>query len=139
MNKFYISETLQCIFVNITHVYINPSKAKKKKVKEFIHALPHLFFQDDIQNKLFNLIQENPIESYYDSQSSLEKYLYYIYCEISKFMGIEPLHYESYSSVEKYKMLNDTNIIRETKQKHLRSLIYILIIITILYFYFKYL
>ena len=139
MNKFYISETLQCIFVNIVHVYKNPTNAKKNKIKEFIHAIPHLFFQDDIQNKLFSLIQNNPIESYYDNQSSLEKYLYYIYSEITKFMDIEPLSFHDYTSKEIFKMRNDTDIIRETKQKHLKFSIYLFIIISILFFYFKFL
>lgn len=139
MNKFYISETLQTIFVNVVHVYVNPSKAKKKKVKEFVHALPHLFFHDEVQNKLFTLINDNPIESYYDDQSSLEQYFYYIYCETCKFMNIDPLNFEIYKSKEEFKMKNDTDVIRETKQKHIGTLIYILVIITILYFYFKYL
>ena len=139
MNKFYISETLQTIFINIVHVYVNPTKAKKKKVKEFVHAIPHLFFHDDIQNKLFSLVQDNPIESYYDSQQSLERYFYYIYFEISKFMNIEPLPFELYKSKEEFKMMNDTDVIRETKQKHIKSIAYLLIIIKILFFYFRFL
>jgi hypothetical protein len=139
MNKYFITETLQRIFVNIVHIYHNPTRAKKKKLKEFVHAIPHLFFHDDVQNKLFSLIHDNPIDSYFDTKESLDQYFYFIYSEMCKFLDIIPSNFSEYKSSVEFQILNDTQIIRESKKKHIATLIYLFIFATIIFLYCKYL
>ena len=68
----------------------NPTKAIKKKLEEFLKSMPHLMYDESTQNKLFELITNNPIDSYNSNREDLRDYLYYIYKEIAHFLNLNP-------------------------------------------------
>lgn len=137
-NKYYILETLQIIFVNMCVSYTEPNRAKKKKMSEFVHSIPHLFFNEPVQNELFRLIQENPIDQYYDNATDLRKYFYYIYSELSKYFEIKPKAFSTFYNEVEYEIKNENKVLREIRMKYINSILYFIVIATILYIYFKY-
>ena len=113
INKYFILETINTIFVTLIVFYPeNPTKAQKKKVTEYLKSMPHLMFDDHTQNRLFELINNHPIESYFDCKSDMSDYLYYIYRELAYSLGLKPKEYSQfYSGIEK-EMTNDNRILR---------------------------
>tara|TARA_B100000123_G_C25731312_1_gene429429 strand:+ start:44 stop:475 length:432 start_codon:yes stop_codon:yes gene_type:complete len=138
-NKYFILETLNVMFVNIIYVYSdNPTKAEKTKLKEFLRSLPHLMFDDSTQNKLFQLLIDHPVESYNDNHENLRDYLYYIYREVTHFLNLQPkTHSEFYDGILK-EIVNDNKVIREMKRKYINTVLYLVLFITIIYLYMKY-
>jgi hypothetical protein len=60
--------------------YYVPSKPNRKKIKELIYAIPY-FVKEKYQSILFDIIHNNPIESYWDTTKSMNEYGYIIYKE----------------------------------------------------------
>ena len=116
-NKYYILETLQIIFVNMCVSYTEPNRAKKKKMSEFVHSIPHLFFNEPVQNELFRLIQENPIDQYYDNATDLRKYFYYIYSELSKYFEIKPKAFSTFYNEVEYEIKKREQSIERDKNE----------------------
>ena len=139
INKYFILESLNVIFVNLIVVYNdNPTKAIKKKLEEFLKSMPHLMYDESTQNKLFELITNNPIDSYNSNRDDLRDYLYYIYKEIAHFLNINPKKYNEFYETVYKEMTNDNKVLREIKYKYVNSILFILVLVSIIYIYMKY-
>ena len=78
--------------MNIEHIfnyiryacyYYKPDKANMKKIKQLFESIPY-FVPSEHQNRLFKIIIQNPIESYYDTSENMNEYGYIIYTQFHK-------------------------------------------------------
>jgi hypothetical protein len=119
--------------------YYVPSKPNRKKIKELIHAMPY-FIREDYQSVLFDTIHNNPIESYWDNNKSMNEYGYLIYKQFYiKTNDNEPAG-KKYRIKEYEDYINELNTPYndfEYKRKRTHHILFTLFLILLFYLLYK--
>ena len=118
--------------MNIEHIfnyiryacyYYKPDKANMKKIKQLFESIPY-FVPSEHQNRLFKIIIQNPIESYYDTSENMNEYGYIIYTQFRKETNLRVKQYPEY--MRELFILHDDSTY---KRKYAHTVIFMIIII----------
>ena len=119
-------------YITFSCYFYVPSKANKKKIKQLFEAIPY-FLPEDKQNRLFTIIQKNPITSYYDNTESMKDYGYIIYKEYMLSENKRYLEYIDYNDKFLVFLYKDKHI----QRKWVKHLIFVGAVLIIIYFLYK--
>lgn len=111
--------------------YYIPSKPNRKKIKDLIYAIPY-FVKEEYQSLLFDIIHNNPIESYWDTTKTMNEYGYIIY---------KNFHIETNERIKDYpEYLNELNRPYsdfDYKRKRTHHILFFIFLIILLYLVYK--
>tara|TARA_B110000003_G_C16360304_1_gene422402 strand:+ start:93 stop:533 length:441 start_codon:yes stop_codon:yes gene_type:complete len=118
INLHFVKEYLETSLSQLAYFYV-PTKANKKKVKDYFESFPFFFFDLALQNQLYAFIQKRPIVSYYDSNENLKTFCYLIYKDFNLSYDLpiktqedfyKHLEFQIHSETAKYKQWKKNNI-----------------------------
>lgn len=118
-------------YIRYACYYYVPNKANMKKIKQLFEAIPY-FIPHEYQNKLFKIIIENPIESYYDNKETMNEYGYIIYKQFHKEINLRVKEYPEYIR-ELYVSYDDSAY----KRKWAHNIIFFFILLILFYYLYK--
>ncbi len=111
--------------------YYIPTKPNRKKIKELIYAIPY-FVKEEYQSILFDIIHNNPIESYWDYNKTMNEYGYIIYKEF---------HIQTKERIKEYpEYINELNHPYndfEYKRKRTHHILFSIFLIILFYLLYK--
>jgi hypothetical protein len=112
--------------------YYVPSKPNRKKIKDLIYAIPY-FVKEEYQSLLFDIIHNNPIESYWDTTKNMNEYGYIIY---------KKFHIEINQRIKEYpEYMNELNYPYndfEYKRKRTHNILFFIFLLLLLYLIYKF-
>ena len=112
--------------------YYIPSKPNRKKIKDLIYAIPY-FVKEEYQSLLFDIIHNNPIESYWDTTKTMNEYGYIIY---------KNFHIETNERIKDYpEYLNELNRPYndfDYKRKRTHHILFFIFLMILLYLVYKF-
>tara|TARA_Y100000816_G_C26070084_1_gene562764 strand:- start:867 stop:1310 length:444 start_codon:yes stop_codon:yes gene_type:complete len=135
INKYFILEHLENTLSQLSYYYV-PSKSNKIIVKKFFHSLPFFFFNVEIQNKLYKIIQNYQITSYIDSNQSMKQLCYNIYKDFSIQLRLKSKTKYDFFNDLMLNLHNEETKIKKIKQKNIHSYLFFLFIIGIIIGYY---
>ena len=118
-------------YIRYACYYYVPDKANMKKIKQLFEAIP-FFVPKEHQNRLFKIILEHPIESYYDTTENMNEYGYLIYQDFHKELNLRVKEYPEYIR-ELYISHDDSAY----KIKRTHNFIFIFILLLLFYYLYK--
>jgi hypothetical protein len=118
-------------YIRYACYYYVPDKANMKKIKQLFEAIPY-FIEPKHQNRLFKIIIQNPIESYYDTNQNMNEYGYIIYKEFHKELNLRVKEYPEYIR-ELYISYDDSAY----KIKRTHNFIFIFVVLLLFYYLYK--
>lgn len=136
INKFVVLETLEGLLSQIGYYY-DPVKSNQIMIKKFFHCIPFFFFDYPTQNTLYIIIQNYHIENYYDTTENMKTLCYKIYSDLCIKYNVVPKTRELFYDNLEIKLHSEKEYIKKTRQKHIHSIIFISILVSIslLYIY----
>ena len=136
INKYFVQEICQKYLSQIGYFYI-PNKANKKIIVELLQNISFFFFDKDIQNTLFKIINKYQLTSFIDKKEDMKNLCYIIYKEFSYELGLTyKTEIDFYKELEN-DMYNENNKNKAIKQKNIHSILFsILLVIIILVYLF---
>ena len=118
----------------------HPNEVSIKKYYDFIQNLPVFLPMDPIGNNFLDLLDKYPVTPYLSSRMSFMKWVNFIFNKINKQLKKEEIDF--YEDLEKYyeeykpkEMKNKEITI--TRRKYIEGGIFVLLLVTIIYFYKK--
>jgi hypothetical protein len=118
-------------YIRYACFYYVPDKANMKKIKQLFEAIPY-FVSKEHQNKLFKIVIENPIESYYDTSENMNEYGYLIYKEFHKELNLRVKEYPEYIR-GLYTPYDDSAY----KRKRTHTILFVIIVLLLLYYIYS--
>lgn len=118
-------------YIRYACYYYVPDKANMKKIKQLFEAIPY-FIPKEHQNRLFKLVIQHPIESYYDTNETMNEYGYIIYKEFHKELNLRVKDYSEYIR-GLYVSYDDS----QYKKKLTHNIIFIIVILILFYYLYK--
>ena len=118
----------------------NPNDVSIKKYYDFIQNLPVFLPMNPIGNNFLDLLDKYPVTPYLSSRMSFMKWVNFIFNKINKQLKKEEIDF--YEDLEKYyeeykpKEMKNKEITK-TRKKYIEGGIFVLLLITIIYFYKK--
>jgi hypothetical protein len=113
-------------YIRYAFYHYVPSKPNKKKMKQWIEAIPY-FLPDTHQSLFFKLIRQHPIETYWDSRDKLQDYGYMLYVSFHQTLR------KSYQKREEYELGLYENKARHKQIHNLLYFVLVFLVILILY------
>lgn len=136
VNKYHVCETLESILSQMG-VYYVPSKANKKKIKEFFQSMPFFFFDESTQNILYKIIEINNVSSYIDSAQSFKTLCYNIYHDFCVKYKVEYKTYHDFYYDIIFKLNNDKYYIKRVKQNNIHTFVFLATFIGVSSMYYQ--
>ena len=129
----HIAMNIEHIFnyIRYARYYYKPDKANMKKIKQLFESIPY-FVPSEHQNRLFKIIIQNPIESYYDTSENMNEYGYIIYTQFHKETNLRVKPYPEY--IRELFISHDDSTY---KRKYAHTVIFMIIIILLFYYLYK--
>ena len=131
----HLKFTLQTIAISYPK---HPNEVSIKKYYDFIQNLPVFLPMNPIGNNFLDLLDKYPVTPYLSSRMSFMKWVNFIFNKINKQLKKEEIDF--YEDLEKYyeeykpKEMKNKEIAK-TRKKYIESGIFILLTLTIIYFY----
>ena len=118
----------------------NPNDVSIKKYYDFIQNLPVFIPMDPIGNNFLGLLDKYPVTPYLSSRMSFMKWIHFIFNKINKQLKKEEIGFyedlENYYEEYKPKEMKNKEIAK-TRKKYIEGGIFVLLVLTIIYFYKK--
>ena len=133
----HLKFTLQTIAISYPK---HPNEVSIKKYYDFIQNLPVFLPMNPIGNNFLDLLDKYPVTPYLSSRMSFMKWVNFIFNKINKQLKKEEIDF--YEDLEKYyeeykpKEMKNKEITK-TRKKYIEGGIFVLLLITIIYFYKK--
>ena len=109
-----------------------PNKANKKKIKQLFESMP-FFLPEDMQDKIFKIIHQYPIESFYDKNETMRDYGYMIYRDYHIQENKRYFDYNAYMD----KFFSELYKEQRIQRKWVKHVIFISAVIIIIFFLYK--
>lgn len=137
-NKFFIREHLETTLAQLGYFYI-ANKSNKKKIKDYFHCLPFFFFDNEIQNIIYKILQKSQISSYIDKQSSFRVLCYNLYKDFCMNYQISYKSYSDFYGDFKFKTFSHDFYVKKERQSNIHTYILFVFIISLggLYYLFS--
>lgn len=119
---------------------LSPNDVTKKKYYDFIQNLPVFLPMNPIGNNFLDLLDQYPVTPYLSSRMSFMKWVNFIFNKINKQLKKKEIDF--YEDLEKYyeeykpKEMKNKQITK-TRKKYIEGGIFVLLLVTIIYFYKK--
>jgi len=133
----HLKFTLQTIAISYPK---HPNEVSIKKYYDFIQNLPVFLPMNPIGNNFLDLLDKYPVTPYLSSRMSFMKWVNFIFNKINKQLKKEEIDF--YEDLEKYyeeykpKEMKNKEITK-TRKKYIEGGIFVLLLVTIIYFYKK--
>ena len=118
----------------------HPNDVSIKKYYDFIQNLPIFIPMDPIGNNFLDLLDKYPVTPYLSSRMSFMKWIHFIFNKINKKLKKEEIGFyedlENYYEEYKPKEMKNKELAK-TRKKYIEGGIFVLLILTIIYFYRK--
>jgi hypothetical protein len=114
-------------YIRYAFYHYVPNKPNKKKMKQFIEAIPY-FLPDTHQNLFFKLLRTYPIETYWDSRDKIQDYGYLLYSSFHESLR------KTHKSKEDYQLDLYQN---KSKHKQIHNLLYFIILFIFMVILYK--
>ena len=116
----------------------HPNEVSIKKYYDFIQNLPVFIPMDPIGNNFLELLDKYPVTPYLSSRMSFMKWIHFIFNKINKKLKKKEIGFyedlENYYEEYKPKEMKNKELVK-TRKKYIEGGIFILLILTIIYFY----
>ena len=133
----HLKFTLQTIAVTYPK---NPNDVSIKKYYDFIQNLPVFIPMDPIGKNFLELLDKYPVTPYLSSRMSFMKWIHFIFNKINKQLKKKEVGFyedlENYYEEYKPKEMKNKEIVK-TRKKYIEGGIFVLLVLTIIYFYRK--
>ena len=118
----------------------NPNDVSIKKYYDFIQNLPVFIPMDPIGKNFLDLLDKYPVTPYLSSRMSFMKWIHFIFNKINKQLKKKEIGFyedlENYYEQYKPKEMKNKEIAK-TRKKYIEGGIFVLLVLTIIYFYKK--
>ena len=134
INNYFVQELCEKYLAQIGYFYI-PNKANKKVIIELLQNVSFFFFNKDIQNILYKIINKYQITSFIDKKEDMKNLCYIIYKEFSFELGLKyKTEIDFYKELEN-EMYSENNKNKKIRQKNIHSILFSILLILLILLY----
>ena len=135
INKYFVCELLEHYLSQLGLYYV-ASKSNKKKIVDLFYSLPFFFFDPTTQSTLYKCIQNNSVKTHIDAKDDMMLLCHNIYKDFCSKMKYPYKDYEEFYENIHFKLTSDKYYMKKTKQKHIHSFIFSILLIGIVSVYY---
>ena len=135
INKYFVCEILENYLSQLGLYYV-ASKSNQKKIVDLFYSLPFFFFDAQVQNLLYKIIQKNNVKTHINKNKDMKNLCYNIYKEFCLKLNCPHKEYDDFYDTIIFKTTSDKYYMKKTKQNHIHSFIFSILLIGILCLYY---
>lgn len=135
INKYFVCEFIEHYLSQLGFYYV-ANKSNQKKIIELFHSMPFFFFDQNVQNILYKVIQKNNITAYIDSNENMKHLCFNIYKDFCLNLKYPYKSFQDFYDSILFKLTSDKYYMRKMKQNHIHSFIFSILFIGILCVYY---